>query len=84
MVLLALGRNALEYLHAEFTLVVYNRDAGAVNKTYAGAFSETGKTQEHCQGPRSNAALPRQNGCTRTGAGTDASIVRTRMTDSNA
>ncbi len=29
---------------------MYNRDAGAVNKTYAGAFSETGKTQEHCQG----------------------------------
>ncbi len=45
----ALGCEALEYLHVEFTLVVYNRDAGAVNKTYAGAFSETGKTQEHCQ-----------------------------------
>ena len=50
MVLLPLAAMPFEYLHAEFTLVVYNRDAGAVNKTYAGAFSETGKTQEHCQG----------------------------------
>ena len=46
---LALGRDILEYLHAEFTLVVYHRDAGAVNKTDACTFPEADKTEEHCQ-----------------------------------
>lgn len=46
---LALGRDALEYLHAEFPLVVYDRNAGTVNEADAGAFPETGKPQEHCQ-----------------------------------
>ena len=46
---LALGRYAFEYLHVEFTLIVYHRNAGTVNETDAGAFSETGKTEEHCQ-----------------------------------
>lgn len=46
---LALGRDAFEHLHAGLALVVYHGDAGAVNKTDAGAFPETGKTQEHCQ-----------------------------------
>jgi len=46
---LALGRDAFEHLHVELTLVVYHRDAGAVNKADPGAFPETGKSQEHCQ-----------------------------------
>ena len=45
----ALGRDALEHLHAELTPVVHNRDAGAVNEADARAFPETGKAQEHYQ-----------------------------------
>ena len=33
----------------ELTLVVYHRNTGAINETDAGTFSETGKTEEHCQ-----------------------------------
>ena len=46
---LALGRDAFERLHVELTLVVYHRNTGAVDKADPGAFSETGKTQKHCQ-----------------------------------
>lgn len=46
---LALSGYAFEYPHVEFTLVVYHRNTGAVNETDAGAFSETDKTEEHCQ-----------------------------------
>lgn len=46
---LALGRDAFEHLHVELTPVMDYRDTGDVNKTDAGAFSETGKTQKHCQ-----------------------------------
>lgn len=46
---LALGGDSLEYLHVGFPFVVYHRNAGAVNEADARAFSETGKTEEHCQ-----------------------------------
>lgn len=46
---LDLGGDTLEYLHTEFPLVVYHWKTGAVNETYACAFSETGKAKEHCQ-----------------------------------
>ena len=46
---LAFGREAFEDLHVVFTLVVNDRDTGAVDKAQACAFPETGKTQEHRQ-----------------------------------
>ena len=47
---LPFGRNILEYLHVELALVVNDRNAGAVHKTYSRALSETCETQEHGQG----------------------------------
>ena len=47
---LPLGRDILENFHVELALVVYNRNAGAVHKTYSRAISETCETQEHGQG----------------------------------
>lgn len=46
---LAFGGDVPEHFHVELPLVVYHRNAGAVHKTYAGAFPETDKAQEHCQ-----------------------------------
>ena len=69
MVLLPLGCEALKYLHVEFTLVVYNRDAGAVNKTLPVHSPETGKTQEHCQCHEATRHYLDKNGCTRNRRG---------------
>ena len=44
---LPFGGNILEYLHAELAFVVYDRNAGAVHKTYPRALSETREPQEH-------------------------------------
>ena len=43
---LALGGDTLEHFHAEFPLVVYDRDASAVDKADARALSETGQAKE--------------------------------------
>ena len=39
---LSLSRDTLEYLHGEFSFIVYHWYTGAVNKTDARTFSETG------------------------------------------
>ena len=44
---LTLGRDILEDFHVELALVVNDRNAGAVHKTYSRAHSETCKSQEH-------------------------------------
>ena len=46
---LPFGRDILEHLHVELALVVYDRNAGAVHKTYPRALSETSEPQEHGQ-----------------------------------
>ena len=46
---LPFGRDILEYLHVELALVVNDRNAGAVHKTYPRALSETSEPQKHGQ-----------------------------------
>ncbi len=53
---LTLGRDILENFHVELALVVNDRNAGAVHKTYSRALSETCEPQEHGQKPQMTGA----------------------------
>lgn len=81
---LAFGGDVPEDLHVELPLVVYHGNAGAVHKAYAGAFSETGKTEEHRQGHEATRHDLHQTVVREPPGETDDSIDRIRTTDNNA